>query len=91
MKNFVMFLLLFGCINGKGADSNLLKHVYPAHIDDNTTHIYVGLIASFGGDFNSSADVTGVRAAIDRINNDTSILKNYTLHYVLSDSQVSLV
>ena len=86
-----MLSLIVRFINVKGAEGSLLKHVYPPHIDDNTTHIYIGFIASFGGDYNSSEDVTGVRAAIDRINSDTDILKNYTLHYVLSDSQVSLM
>ena len=47
-----------------------------------------GLIMSFGGNFDSSGAVPGVRVALDRINNDTSLLPGYTLHYALSDSQV---
>ena len=49
-----------------------------------------GLIMSFGGSFDSSGAVPGVRVALDRINNDTSLLPGYTLHYALSDSRVSL-
>ena len=82
-------------IKSIGAGDTVSNEIYPpesipSHVDDNTTHIYIGLIVSFGGAFNSSANVPGVRDAVDRINNDTSILENYTLHYVLSDSQVSL-
>ena len=47
-----------------------------------------GLIMSFGGTLDSSGAVPGVRVALDRINNDTSLLPGYTLHYALSDSRV---
>ena len=49
-----------------------------------------GLIMSFGGNFNSSAAIPGVRVALDRINRDTTLLPGYSLHYALSDSQVRL-
>ena len=49
-----------------------------------------GLIMSFGGSFNSSAAIPGVRVALDRINRDTTLLPGYSLHYALSDSQVIL-
>ena len=77
-------------IGAGGTVSNQIYPSIPSHVDDNTTHIYIGLIVSFGGGLNSSANILGVRDAVDRINKDTSILENYTLHYVLSDSQVSL-
>lgn len=48
-----------------------------------------GLIMSFGGSFDSSGAVPGVRVALDRINNDPDLLPGYTLHYALSDSRVS--
>lgn len=48
-----------------------------------------GLIMSFGGNIDSSGAVPGVRVALDRINNDSSLLPGYTLHYALSDSRVS--
>ena len=50
-----------------------------------------GLIMSFGGNIDSSGAVPGVRVALDRINNDSSLLPGYTLHYALSDSRVSQV
>ena len=48
-----------------------------------------GLIMSFGGNIDSSGAVPGVRVALDRINNDATLLPGYTLHYALSDSRVS--
>ena len=68
-------------------------------IDDNTFYpplnesqglspLVFGLIMSFGGYFDSSGAVPGVRVALDRINNDTSLLLGYSLHYALSDSKV---
>ena len=47
-----------------------------------------GLIMSFGGNIDSSGVVPGVRVALDQINNESSLLPGYTLHYALSDSQV---
>jgi hypothetical protein len=56
--------------------------------DDDRTPIVFGLIVSFGGSFNSSGAVPGVRVALDQINNSTDLLPGYSLHYALSDSQV---
>ena len=53
--------------------------------------IVFGLIISFGGNFDSSGAVAGVRVALDRINNDTNLLPGYSLHYALSDSQVTKI
>lgn len=55
---------------------------------DSRTSIVFGLIVSFGGSFNSSGAVPGVRVALDQINNRTDLLPGYLLHYALSDSQV---
>ena len=55
---------------------------------DGRTPIVFGLIVSFGGSFNSSGAVPGVRVALDQINNSTDLLPGYSLHYALSDSQV---
>ena len=62
--------------------------VYPDDSGNDSTHVYFGLIVSFGKEINSSGIVAGVRLALDWINRDPYLLKNYTLHYVLSDSQV---
>ena len=55
------------------------------------TPLYFSLIQSLGGPFsqyNASGTVAGVKVALDRINNDTSLLPGYTLHYTLTDSKV---
>ena len=66
------------------------KEVYPP-VDRNatTTPLYLALMMSFGGGFNSSGTVPGIKIALDRVNQDPSILPGYTLHYTLLDSEVS--
>ena len=65
--------------------------IYPTVQESNsTTPLYFGLIMSFpGGEFDSSGAIAGVRVALDRINNDSTLLPNYTLHYTLTNSSVS--
>ena len=52
------------------------------------TPLHFALISSLGGQYDGSGSVAGVKVALDRINNDTSVLPGYTLHYTFSDSQV---
>ena len=61
----------------------------PVHQNDTNCHLYFGLIVSFGEEINTSSNVAGVRLALNKINSNRYLLQNYTLHYVLSDSQVS--
>ena len=86
-------LLLLLVMHQKSAVSQLsYERIYPPlNETDETTHVYLGLIVSFGDLFNSSGNVAGVRVALDSINSDEYLLQNYTLHYVLSDSQVSIM
>lgn len=58
-------------------------------VGDDRKPLVFGLIMSFGGNFDSSGAVPGVRVALDRINSDPALLPGYTLHYALSDSRVS--
>lgn len=66
------------------------KEVYPP-VDSNasTTPLYLALMMSFGGGFNSSGTVPAIKIALDRVNQDPSLLPGYSLHYTLLDSQVS--
>ncbi len=53
--------------------------------------LYFSLIQSLGGplsQFVASGSVAGVKIALDRINNDSSLLSGYTLHYTFANSQV---
>ena len=57
------------------------------------TPLHFALIQSLGGplsQFDGSGSVAGVKVALDRINNDSSLLPGYTLHYTFADSQVML-
>ena len=55
---------------------------------DGTCPLFFGLLSSFGGAFLSSGCIPAVQIALDEINNDSSILPGYSLHYTLKDSQV---
>lgn len=70
--------------------------VYPDPTDPEVlrdrTPLYFSLIQSLGGgQFVASGTVAGVKIALDRINNDSSLLPGYTLHYTFADSQVQSV
>ena len=71
--------------------------VYPDPTDPQVlqgrTPLYFALIQSLGGPrslYDGSGAVAGVKVALDRINNDTSLLPGYILHYTFADSMVSL-
>ena len=64
--------------------------IYPWPLPTDRKPLFFGLIVSFGETFNSSGVVPGVNVALDIINsNGSNLLRGYSLHYVLSDSQVS--
>ena len=56
--------------------------------DNGTCPLYIALMMSFGGDYVSSGVIPGIQVAIDEINNDSSILPGYTLHYTLMATRV---
>ena len=58
------------------------------------TPLHFALIQSLGGpssQFDGSSTISGVKVALDRINNDSSLLPGYTLHYTFADSKVLVV
>ncbi len=72
--------------------------VYPDPTDQKIlqgrTPLHFALIQSLGGplsQFDGSGSVAGVKVALDSINNDTSLLPGYTLHYTFADSKVNAV
>lgn len=62
-------------------DPEVLKGRAPLHF---------ALVLSRGAQFNSFGAVAGVKLALDMINNDSSLLPGYTLHYTLDDCQVAI-
>ena len=66
-------------------------YVYPEKALEGTESLYFGLMMSFGGTLKSSGVIPGVQVALDFINNNktrSGVLENYTLRFILYDSQV---
>ena len=70
--------------------------VYPDPRDSQVlqgrTPLYFAFIQSLGGpdsQVDGSGTLAGVKVALDRINNDSSLLPGYTLHYTLANSKVT--
>ena len=76
----------------KAFNESYYKQVYPGQGEDanGTLPLYIAFLISFGGDYTSSGAIPGVQVALDQINADPSILPGYTLHYTLSDTNVSV-
>lgn len=53
--------------------------------------LFVALSMSFGLEYVSGGVVASIRYALDQINNETSLLPGYSLHYTLTDSQVGIL
>ena len=93
----VILLLSQLCLATSSIDYNPEDYleVYPDPTDPEVlrgrTPLYFALIQSLGGELDGSGSVAGVKVALDRINNDSSLLPGYTLHYTLTDSQVSFL
>ncbi len=87
----ILVILLQG-VQSLSYDPNGYLEVYPDPRDPEVlkgrTPLHFALIQSLGGQFDSSGSVAGVKVALDRINNDSSLLPGYTLHYTLADCQV---
>ena len=92
---FFLFVLSLASTNllqlsSAASGETYYKEVYP-EVDltgDLSNHIFFALVQSFGAQFNGSGNIAGIKVALDRINNDSSVLPNHVLHYTLTDSQV---
>ena len=85
-----------------GTNFGSYLEVYPSvnlsrsHLDctpeptDNRTcrPLYIALMMSFGGEYESSGVIASVQYALDQINSVPDLLPGYSLHYTLTDSQV---
>ena len=82
-------------LQGLTFDPDDYLEVYPDPRDEEVlqgrTPLYFSLFQSLGGpfsQFDASGSVAGVKIALDRINNDSSLLPGYTLHYTFANSKV---
>ena len=91
-------LLVFGASFGDSLSYDPADYleVYPDPRDPavlrGRTPLHFALVQSLGGPFSlfdGSGNIAGVQLALDRINNDTTLLPGYTLHYTFTDSKVS--
>ena len=84
------FLVVHVLVRCKAGEYDPSGRIYPWPLPTDRQPLFFGLIVSFGETFNSSGVVPGVNVALDIINsNESQLLDGYSLHYVLSDSQVS--
>ncbi len=95
-----LLLLLLLIISAHGVqslsyDPSKYLDVYPDPRDPavlkGRTPLHFSLIQSLGGplsQFDAAGSVAGVQLALDMINNDSSLLQGYTLHYTFANSQV---
>ena len=67
--------------------------VYPDNSDSDVlqgrTPLYFAHMQSFGGQFDSSGSLAGVKVALDEINSNSNMLPEYTLHYTLTNCSVN--
>ena len=93
MTPLLSFSLIITVLLRYGASEyDPMNRIYPWPIPADRKAIFFSLIVSFSETFNSSGVVPGVNVALDIINsNDSNLLSGYSLHYILSDSQVRLI
>ena len=61
----------------------------PQNSSTGTCPLFFAFIQSFGGLYDGRGTIPGVQLALDQINADPELLPGYTLHFTLSDSNVS--
>ena len=78
--------VLLRCSEGSGYDPT--EHIYPWPLPNDRQPLFFSLMTSFSETFDSSGIVPGVNVALDIINSNLQLLNGYSLHYILSDSNV---
>ncbi len=89
----ILLLVATHAVQSLSYDPADYLEVYPDPRDPEVlkgrTPLHFALIQSLGRQFDGSGTLAGVKVALDRINNDSSLLPGYTLHYTFADSQVA--
>ena len=85
----ILLALLPMCSRCQSSVPCLDRYPNDTEVNSNTTSLNFALMMSFSdAGFNSNGLVPGVQVALDQINNNSSILADYTLRYSLTDSEV---
>ena len=79
-----LFIIELLCLLTSGETQS--REIYPPDASVSNP-LYFGLMTSNGGRIKSSGVVHAIQIALDLVNNN-SLLGDYTLHYVLYDTQV---
>ena len=89
--NYSTVMIIFALVVLAELSSAQYLEIYPDETtgDPETKHLYFGLMQSFGGGADVRQNVAGAQVALEQINKDPTMLPGYTLHYTLSDAQVS--
>ena len=84
--NFGPYLDVYPPVEGDIRDNDHQFSCMPS--PNKSCPLYIALSVSFGGEYLSSGVTASIQYALDQINNDTSLLPGYSLHYTVTDSQV---
>ena len=76
-------------ITGDQLNCSVSQNITCSESKNGTCPLYIALMMSFGGDFDSRGVIPGVQLAIDQINRDPNTLPGYCLHYILKATKVS--
>jgi hypothetical protein len=88
----LLLLLLLVSQSGLLASAGVynLEDPYPPEDSDSRVPLYFSLIQSFSGQYISSYSLPGLQLALDLINEDETLLPGYSLHFVITDTEVRL-
>ena len=91
MKTFCVLAIVIISLIALGKEASSISEVIYPHVNDSDgrTPLYFSLIQSFSGQYISAYSLVGLQLALDLINNDSSLLPGYSLHYVFTDAPVS--
>lgn len=97
MQLLLLSVLVVVSVQSLSYDPDDYLEVYPDPKDPEVLQgrvpLHFALIQSLGrppSQFDGSGSVAGVKVALDIINNDSSLLPGYTLHFTFADSEVSI-
>jgi gamma-aminobutyric acid type B receptor len=84
----LLLVSLLSLLSSNAASPGLVDVIYPPveNGPDARTPLYFSLIQSFSGQYVSVYSLPGLHMALDFINQDNTLLRGYSLHYVFTDA-----